>query len=117
MTIVSATVDEALTSWQPEGVTILEGEPNGRGFTLIEREWEGQFFGAYLFACDPARTTYYLEHNELLFVLEGEVEISLDDGSKVELGPGGFAFLPRGQMSHWWFKTPFKEYAIVVSGD
>ena len=90
------------------------GEPNGRGFTLNEVGEGDGFVGVYVFECDPAKTSYKLEQNEILHVLEGEVEIRLDDGSKVELAPGGVAFLPKGQTSHWWFKTRFKELAIVA---
>lgn len=114
MPIPSSTVDAPLEPWQPEGVTIHEGDPQGRGFTLHEAEQDGTFVGVYLFACQPARTSYRLEQNEIVYVLEGEVEIRLDDGSTVELKPGGVAFLPKGQMSHWWFKTPFKELAVVA---
>jgi uncharacterized cupin superfamily protein len=108
-----ADIDVELEPWQPEGVTILEGDPQGRGATIHEAEQEGHFVGVYVFACQPARTSYLLEQNEILHVLEGEVEITLDDGSKVELRPGGVAFLPKGQTSYWWFKTPFRELAIV----
>jgi len=108
-----ATVDLELAPWQPEGVTIVEGDPQGRGATIHEAAQDGRFVGVYVFACQPARTSYVLEHNEILHVLEGEVEISLDDGSTVHLGPGDVAFLPKGHTSHWWFKTPFRELAIV----
>ncbi|MBS1886161.1 MAG: DUF861 domain-containing protein [Actinobacteria bacterium] len=114
MPIYSTDGSPKLEPWQPEGVTIHEGEPNGRGFTLHEAGEGDGFVGAYLFECDPGRTSYRLVQNEILHVLEGEVEITLDDGSKVELSPGGVAFLTKGQMSHWWFKTRFKEMAIVA---
>jgi uncharacterized cupin superfamily protein len=114
MSIPSATLDVPLEPWQPEGVTIHEGDPQGRGFTLHEVDEDGHFIGIYVFACEPARTSYVLEQNEIIHCIEGEAEITLDDGSKVELSPGTIAMLPKGQTSHWWFKTPFKEFAIVT---
>lgn len=103
-----------LEPWQPEGVTVHEGDPKGRGFTLAEVGEGGSFVGAYVFECEPARTSYILEQNEIIHCLEGEAEITLDDGSKVELSPGRITLLPKGQTSHWWFKTRFKEFAIVA---
>lgn len=113
MSILSIPANIQLEPWQPDGVVVHEGDPRGRGATLIEREQDGRFFGAYVFACEPSRTSYFLEYDETLHVLEGQVRIELDNGTAVELGPGDSAFLPRGQQSHWTFRTPFREFAIV----
>lgn len=115
MPIPSTSSDPTLEPWQPEGVTIHEGDPQGRGFTLTEVEEDGHMVGVYIFECEPSRTTYYLENNEIVHVLEGEVEIRLDDGDKVEMGPGDTCFLAKGQNSHWWFKTRFKEVAVLAT--
>jgi uncharacterized cupin superfamily protein len=101
--------DTALEDWQPEGVTIHEGEPNGRGFTLFE-DYEGGARATGIFECDPARTTYMLEYNEIIHVLEGSATIELDNGSRVELQPGDIAFLPKGHLSTWTFHSRFKEF-------
>lgn len=115
MSIPAIHIDQAkLEPWQPDGVTIYEGEPNGRGYTLSETGDGTAFVGVYVFECDPARTSYVLEQNEIIHCLEGEAEITLDDGSKVELSPGRVAMLPKGQTSHWVFKSRFKELAIVA---
>ena len=113
MPIPSSSLNVPLEAWQPEGVTIHEGDPRGRGFTLLEQKNGEHFVGVYVFACEPARTSYYLEFNETMLVLEGEVHIELDDGSSVDLAPGDFARLPAGQMSHWWFKSSFKEFVVL----
>jgi len=98
-----------LEHWQPEGVTILEGEPRGRGFTLFEDFADGAR-ATGIFECDPARTSYVLENNEIIYVLEGRATIALDNGSTVELSPGDFAYLPKGHLSIWTFHTRFKEF-------
>lgn len=115
MPIVSASIDAELAPGQPEGVTVLEGDPRARRYSVFEQRADGHFLGVGIFACEPARTAFQLEHHEVLHVLEGEVEITLDDGSHVALGPGGVAVLPKGHRSEWWIKSPFKELAIVTS--
>ena len=108
--ILKARIAETvLETWQPEGVTIHEGAPNGRGFTLFEDFGNGAR-ATGIFECDPAKTTYMLEYNEIIHVLEGTVTIELDNGSCVELAPGDIAFLPKGHLSTWTFHTRFKEF-------
>lgn len=105
--------DAPLESWQPEGVTVLEGTPNGRGFTLAEQE-TGPVFATGVFACEPAKTTYELTENEIIYVLEGSVSIALGDRDPVRLGVGDLAFLPKGHTSTWTFHEPFKEVWFLV---
>ena len=114
MAIPFETIDAVLEPWQPEGVTIHEGDPQGRGATVSETGDGDAFVGVYIFECDPGRTSYVLAQNEIIHCLEGEADITLDDGSTVELRPGTVAVLPKGQTSHWWFKTRFKEVAVVA---
>ncbi|XBB67829.1 cupin domain-containing protein [Nocardioides sp. WV_118_6] len=105
--------DVTLESWQPEGVTILAGDPAGRGFTLHE-DFENGARGAGIFECEASRTTYRLETNEIIYVLEGEATIELDNGSRVDLTPGDMAFLPAGHLSTWTFHTRFREFWVLA---
>lgn len=108
-----AAAETPLESWQPEGVTVLDGSPNGRGFTLVEQP-TGPVFATGVFACDPGKTAYELTDNEIIYVLEGTVSIALGDREPVRLGRGDLAFLPKGNMSTWTFHEPFKEVWFLV---
>jgi uncharacterized cupin superfamily protein len=111
LAVESAAVE--LETWQPEGVTILAGDPAGRGFTLFE-DFEHGARGTGVFECDPGKTTYTLEYNEIIYVLEGEVTIELANGSKVDLRPGMQAFLPAGHLSTWTFHSKFREVWVLA---
>lgn len=112
-TIQKVTVaNAALESWQPDGVTIRSGNPDGHGFVLHERE--NPAFGTGIFACEPSATSYKLTSNEIIYVLEGSVSIALDDGDAVLIEKGDLAFLPKGHTSHWTFHDKFKEVWFLV---
>lgn len=110
----SASAGSALfETWQPDGVIVHSGEPAGRGFTLHEDYTNGSR-GCGFFECDPAKTTYELTENEMIYVLEGEARIELEDGSAIEVKAGDAAFLPKGHMSTWTFHTRFREFWVLA---
>jgi hypothetical protein len=112
-TIQKITVGNApLESWQPDGVTIRSGNPDGHGFVLHEQDTPS--FGTGIFACEPAATSYELTSNEIIYVLEGSVSIALDDGDPIHIKQGDLAFLPKGHTSHWTFHGKFKEVWFLV---
>lgn len=115
MAIVSARVDIELQPGQTDGVELLEGDPRARRHSVLEQRDGSHFLAVGIFECEPARTRFRLEHHEVVHVLEGEVEITLDDGSHVALAAGDVAVLPKGHLSEWWFKSRFRELAILTS--
>ncbi|MFE3170006.1 cupin domain-containing protein [Amycolatopsis sp. NPDC059090] len=102
-----------LEAWQPDGVTVVRGNPDGHGFTLAE-ESGATVFATGVFRCEPATTTYELTSNEIVYVLEGSVSIALGDGEPVRLAVGDLAYLPKGHQSTWTFHEPFKEIWFLV---
>lgn len=113
--ILSVNVARAeLTPWQPPHLEIVEGEPEGRCYLLHdETDADGKGFQIGVFECEPAQTIYRLVSNETLYVLEGELNIALDSGDSLDLGPGDVALLPKGSVSTWTFKTRYKELFIL----
>ncbi|MEV4954104.1 MULTISPECIES: cupin domain-containing protein [Micrococcaceae] len=103
----------ALESWQPEGVTIHEGNPDGHGYTLFERRSSPQF-GTGIFTSQPCTTTYELTDNEIIYVVEGSATLSLAGQEGVLVTVGDLVFLPKGHTSTWVFHEPFKEIWFLV---
>lgn len=100
-------------SWQPEGVTVLEGAPDGHGYTLFERTTSPQF-GTGIFTSQPCTTTYELTDNEIIYVVEGSATLSLAGQEEVRVSVGDLVFLPKGHISTWVFHEPFKEIWFLV---
>lgn len=105
--------DAPLEMWQPDGVDVHEGTPNGHGHVLYETEAPTPF-GTGVFACQPSKTSYPLTSNEIIYVIEGSVSIGLDDAEPIHLSKGDLALLPKGHISHWEFHEPFKEVWILI---
>ncbi|GAA3300078.1 cupin domain-containing protein [Glutamicibacter nicotianae] len=112
--ILKISADAAqMESWQPEGVTVLKGHPDGHGHTLFERTTSPQF-GTGIFTCQPSKTTYELTNNEIIYVLEGSASLSLESQEPVFVSAGDLVFLPNGNTSTWEFHEPFKEIWFLV---
>ncbi|AOY74058.1 DUF861 domain-containing protein (plasmid) [Arthrobacter sp. TES] len=108
-----STATAPLESWQPDGVTVHEGNPNGHGFTLFERTSSPQF-GTGIFTSQPSTTTYELTDNEIIYVVEGSATLTLTSQEPVSVTAGDLVFLPKGHTSTWEFHEPFKEIWFLV---
>jgi ethanolamine utilization protein EutQ (cupin superfamily) len=73
--------------------------------------WAG--FTRYAGAGDPVSWT--LGHREVALVLEGSVQIELDDGTVLEFGVGDLFSLPVGVATTWHMSQTFKEMWVMAS--
>jgi uncharacterized cupin superfamily protein len=75
-------------------VANVDGLGEGFGFRKVRRELGVTAFGVNALVLPPGYETgrhYHEEQEELYFVHQGRVEITLGDDSAHELGPGGLA--------------------------
>ena len=75
-------------------VANLDDLGDGPGFRKVRRELGVQEFGVNAIVLPPGIETgrhFHDEQEELYFVHAGRVEMEFGDGSRHELGPGGFA--------------------------
>jgi glyoxylate utilization-related uncharacterized protein len=76
--------------------------------------------GAFIFveasgeAIGPSALHVHHDHDEAMYILEGEVVVTIDD-EEYQLGPGDFAFLPKGVPHRLDFRTPAR-WLLVGSG-
>ncbi|HVQ88380.1 MAG TPA: cupin domain-containing protein [Actinomycetes bacterium] len=62
----------------------------------------------------PENLEWVLPQTEVLLVLEGEVQIEIEGGPTLEMKPGDMASLPKGAVTRWSFKLPFKEMWVLA---
>ncbi len=56
-------------------------------------------------------------YTEVAFILEGEVEVTEDDGTVHRIGPGDLLITPRGTRATWHSLTPVKKLWAIYKGD
>lgn len=104
--------DSAATAFEP---FIVAGQAIGEVHWLRTAGSDGRTLAAGLWRADPMTFPYPFANDETIHILEGELEIALDGGEILKLGPGDLASFTKGTSSTWTVKTPFKKF-FVVSG-
>lgn len=60
----------------------------------------------------PQTVDYPIAREETVYILEGSVDIELEDGSMHHLEPGDVATFRKGSETRWSFTFPFVKLAI-----
>ncbi len=53
---------------------------------------------------------WHYDADEQCYLLEGQVEVTTEDGRKVEFGAGDFVTFPEGLSCTWTIKVPVKKH-------
>lgn len=57
------------------------------------------------------------DYHEIALILEGEVEVTEDDGTVHRVGPGDLLITPRGTKATWHSLSPVKKAWAIYKGD
>ena len=52
-------------------------------------------------------------YHEIAYIIEGEVEVTMDDGQMVHAGPGDILITPKGSSGHWRNLSPVKKFWAI----
>jgi uncharacterized cupin superfamily protein len=58
---------------------------------------------------DVQRRPFVRPYHEIAYILEGTVEIELDDGTLITAGPGDLLDTPKGSSGHWRNTSPVRK--------
>ncbi|HXF71791.1 MAG TPA: cupin domain-containing protein [Actinomycetota bacterium] len=102
---------DAAHDWQ--GIPIAPGEtgPPGEEVVLF-RSMDGRF-SAGLWRRDPQEGPMAPPYHEIAILLEGEVELTLDDGTVLRAGPGDVIVAPEGAKATWRSLSPVRKFWAV----
>jgi uncharacterized cupin superfamily protein len=92
--------DEAMTN--PE-----EADPPGQEYTCAMSADDKFSFG--LWKRDVQRRHFERPYHEVAYIIEGEVEVTDDDGEVHVAGPGDVLITPKGSKGFWKNLTPVKK--------
>ncbi len=81
------------------------------------RSADGRFVTGF-WRRDPEEGRMSLDgYHEIAFILEGEVEVTEDDGTVHRIGPGDMLVTPRGTQATWRSLSPVKKVWAIYKGD
>jgi uncharacterized cupin superfamily protein len=84
-----------------------ETDPPGREFTAARSADDKFSFG--LWQRDVQRRYFERGYHEVAYILEGQVEVTDDDGNVHVAGPGDILVTPKGSKGYWKNLTPVKK--------
>jgi len=97
--------DDAI--WEEAMTGPEETDPPGQEITAAVSMDDKFSFG--LWKRDVQRRHFERSYHEVAYIIEGEVEITDDDGEVHVAGPGDILITPKGSKGHWKNLTPVKK--------
>jgi uncharacterized cupin superfamily protein len=95
----------------PEEIRV-EGDPAAKVHWLRASAAGEPPYYAGLWTAQPSVFDYTFEMNETLHVLEGRVVVTQKDGPTLDLRPGDVATFPKGAVTRWDVREPFKKVFV-----
>jgi uncharacterized cupin superfamily protein len=93
--------------WSEAARNPEETDPPGGEFTAAGSP-DGKFNVGYWHR-DVQRRHFVRPYHEVALILEGEVEIELDDGTVLRAGPGDILDTPKGSSGYWRSLAPVRK--------
>jgi len=93
--------------WSEAARNPEETDPPGGEFTAAGSP-DGKFSVGYWHR-DVQRRHFVRPYHEVALILEGEVEIELDDGTVLRAGPGDVLDTPKGSSGFWRSLAPVRK--------
>ncbi len=87
-----------------------EKEPPGAEFTAFEA---GSFSTGFWKRDEQARL-FERPYHEIAYIIEGEVEVTLEDGGVVRAGPGDIMITPKGSKGFWRNLSPVRKFWAIL---
>ena len=98
-------------SWQEAMVGPEEHDPPG-GECVVAASGDERF-SCGLWQRDVQRRYFERPYHEIAYILEGQVEVTDDDGNRVVAGPGDILITPQGSKGFWKNLGPVKKFWTI----
>lgn len=97
---------------RPEGDTAPPGEE-----VAAYRSADGMFVTGFWRRVPEEGRMDLDAYTEVAFILEGDVEVTEDDGTVHRVGPGDLLITPRGTRATWHSLTPVRKLWAIYKAD
>jgi uncharacterized cupin superfamily protein len=95
--------------WSEASRSPEETDPPGSEFTAFEA---GPFSTGF-WRRDVQRRPFERPYHEIAYIIEGEVEVTCDDGQVLKAGPGDILITPKGSKGQWRNLSPVKKFWAI----
>ena len=93
--------------WEESMAGPEETDPPGKEYTAAMSVDDKFSFGVW--KRDVQRRHFERPYHEVAYIIEGEVEITDEDGEIIVAGPGDILITPRGSKGYWKNLSPVKK--------
>ena len=97
--------------WEEAMVGPEEKDPPGQ--ECVAAQSGDERFSCGLWQRDVQERYFERAYHEIAYILEGQVEVTDDDGNRVVAGPGDILITPMGSKGHWKNLSPVKKFWTV----
>lgn len=112
MTAEVRVVRPAHVVWEEASRGPEEVEPAGEESTAFARGG----FSTGFWRRDQQNRRFERPYDEIAYIIDGEVELTLDDGLVVHAGPGDVLVTPKGSKGFWRNLTPVTKFWAILEG-
>ena len=97
--------------WDEAMVGPEEKDPPGQ--ECVAAQSGDERFSCGLWQREVQRRYFERPYHEIAYILEGEVEVTDDDGNVVTAGPGDILITPKGSKGFWRNLGPVKKFWTI----
>ena len=100
-----------------EIIPTAEGDPTPPGEETVSFRAGDARFSFGLWKREPETGPMDLPYHEIAVIIEGEVEVTGEDGTVHLVGPGDVLITPKGSRATWRALSPVKKFWAVYKED
>ena len=89
------------------------GDPNAPGEEVVNFRAGDAMFSFGLWRRVPETGPMELPYHEIAVIIEGEVEVTEEDGTVHHVGPGDVLITPKGSKATWTALSPVKKFWTI----
>jgi uncharacterized cupin superfamily protein len=97
--------------WEESMTYPEEKDPPGR--ECVAAQSGDERFSCGVWERDVQNRYFERPYHEIAYIIEGEVEVTDDDGNLVKAGPGDILITPKGSKGHWKNLSPVKKFFTI----
>lgn len=98
----------AMSPWT--GTSVIEGNPHQEFSILFRGGSEGSNLWSAIWSTEPCTLRFAPKQDCLMYVIEGDADVDLEDGETCKVSPGSIVAMPKGRWTTWRVNSFLREF-------